>query len=213
MFVLCLPTDGQSIAIRLAKQIASTTDSLKRAISRFNAHPRDEYEGTVYHLPQSLQWQDVLDSEGLISVELSTYHAEARDTNLINKAIRANNMKQRAEEEIEMVKEDMKRAAKFYCTEHLLLHSQIDALQIVQTRYRNGCVNLLYHRLLQCECTLLQYSKNFEPYISFVYPPCSLISSMHIFNSSVHDRETAPESTCDVYETSSDCESESDGDI
>ena len=40
--------DGQSIAIRLAKQ---TTESLKRAVARFNNHPRDRFEGQVYQLP------------------------------------------------------------------------------------------------------------------------------------------------------------------
>ena len=94
MFVV-LPADGQSIAIRLAKQISSTTDNLKKAISRFNAHTRNEYEGRVYHLPQSLQWQDVIDSEGLITIELSTYPGVVKDTNLISKAIRAYNMKQK----------------------------------------------------------------------------------------------------------------------
>ena len=106
------------------------------------------------------------------------------------------------------MKEDMKRVVEFYSARLSLLHSQIDALQGVPTCYANGRVNLLYHCLLQCKCTLLQYSRNFEPYISFVHPSCSLISS---FNSCVHECNTSPENMCDVYETSSDSESESDG--
>ena len=110
---LFLPVDGQSIAIRLAKQISTTTENPKRAISRFNSHPTNEYEGAIYHLPRSLQWKKVTDTEGLVAVELSTLPDVTIDTDLVNKAIRAYHMKQRAEE-IVMVKEDMERAAEFY---------------------------------------------------------------------------------------------------
>ena len=53
-------TDGQSIATRLAKQISSTIDCLKRAVARYNSHPADEFEGKLYQLPQTLNWKDVL---------------------------------------------------------------------------------------------------------------------------------------------------------
>ena len=56
-------------------------------MSRFNSHPTDEYEGKIYHLPQSLQWQAVTDAEGLVAVELSTLPGVTIDTNLVNMAI------------------------------------------------------------------------------------------------------------------------------
>ena len=61
-----------SIAMRLAKQIASTNDTLKQTISRFNIHPRNEFEGTLYKLPESLHWQNIVDMEELVHAELST---------------------------------------------------------------------------------------------------------------------------------------------
>ena len=82
---IVLPADGQSIAIRLAKQISSTTDNSYL----FIAHTRDEQEGRVYHLPPSFLWQDVITN----TIELSTYPGIVRDTSLINKVIRAYNMK------------------------------------------------------------------------------------------------------------------------
>lgn len=69
-------SDGQKIALRLAKQIASTTESLKRAISRFNIHCRDPCEGTLYTLPETLHWKDIPDCEG-INFELRTQGGEA----------------------------------------------------------------------------------------------------------------------------------------
>ena len=171
--------DGQSIAIRLAKQIASTNDTLKRTISRFNIQPRDEFEGTLYKLPQSLHWQSVVDMEELVRVELSTNVCATVDIALLNRAVRALQLKQRAQEEIEIVKEDMRRSADFYTAEYMLLHAHLNEIRSrAQTRYNKGCMNLLCHRLLHCEITLAHFSKIFQSHISYAYPTCSLISSL-----------------------------------
>ena len=172
-------SDGQRIAVRLAKQIASTTESLKRAISKFNTHSRDPFEGTLYKLPQTIHWKDLSDCEG---VELRTQGGVAVDCDmpLLNSAVRTLQMKRRAQEEIEMVKEDMKRSADFYVAEHSLLHTHLSRIRgDAQTRYIKGCINLLCHRLLQCEIMLSTYSKTFQPHISYEYPACLLISDIH----------------------------------
>ena len=147
--------------MRLAKQIASTNDTLKRTILRFNIHPRDEFEGTLYKLPESLHWQNTVDMEELVRVELSTDAGTTVEIAVLNRAVRALQLKQRAQEEIEIVKEDMRRSANFYTTEHALLHAHLNEI----------------HRLLQCEITLAHFSTMFQPHISCAYPTYSLISS------------------------------------
>ena len=100
---------------------------------------------------------------------------------VLNRAVRALQLKQRAQEEIEIVKEDMKRSANFYTTEHALLHAHLNEIHNgAQTRYNKGCMNLLCHGLLQCEITLAHFSTMFQPHISYAYPTYSLISSLSL---------------------------------
>ena len=119
-------------------------------------------------------------------------------------------MKKRAEEEMAMAVDDMKNAAQFYATEHSQLHSHIDRLKVARTRYANGYLNLLYHRLFQCECTLQLYAQRFSLYFSFSYPTCSVIASL-CENDCIHSVDT-PHDITDVHESSSDPESDLDDD-
>ena len=145
--------------------------------------------------------------EGILSVDLSTRVGVTADAALLNKAVRALQMKQRAQEEIEMVKEDMKRSANFYTAEHSLLLAHLKIiLSGPQTTYSKGCTNLLSHRLLQCEITLTLFSKMFQPYISYEYPMCSLISSIHD-SSTLDTANIDDESPSPLSEDSSDSES------
>ena len=144
--------------------------------------------------------------EEILSVDLSTRVGVTADTALLNKADRAFQMKQRAQEEIEIVKEDMKRSANFYTAEHSLLLAHLKRiLSAPQTTYSKGCTNLLSHHLLQCEITLTLFSKMFQPYISYEYPMCSLISSIH--NSSTLDTANVDDESPPLSEDSSDSES------
>ena len=212
IYALCL--DGQSIAIRLAKQISSCTDCLKRAIARFNGHTTDEFEGKIYQLPVCLSWKDVIDPEGLISVEFSALPGARGDSNLLNRAIRAYYMKKRAEEEMTMAIDDMKRAAQFYATEHSQLNSHIERLKAVKTltRYTNGCLNLLSCRVFQCECTLQLYSQAFSTHISFLYPTCTLIPSM-LNDSHIYSCNTDQHDITESHESSPDPDTDSDEEI
>ena len=173
-------TDGQSIATRLAKQISSTIDCLKRAVARYNSHPADECEGKLYQLPQTLKWKDVIDSEGLLAVDLGALPGSTIEDCLLTRGIRAYHMKRRAEEETAIaVNDNMRCAAQIYSVEHSQIQSHIDRLKVVRTQYINGCLNLLNHRLFLCDCTLKLYSQTFSPYFSFSYPTCSFISSLY----------------------------------
>ena len=110
---------------------------------------------------------DNSDCEG---VELRTQGGVAVDCDmpLLNSAVQTLQMKRRAQEEVEMVKEDMKRSADFYVAEHSLLHTHLSRIRgDAQTRYIKGCINLLCHCLLQCEIMLSTYSKTLQPHISY----------------------------------------------
>ena len=54
---------------------------------------------------QAINWQNIVDLEGILCVDLSTRVGVTADAALLNKAVRALQMKQRAQEEIEIVKE------------------------------------------------------------------------------------------------------------
>ena len=118
-------------------------------------------------------------------------------------------MKKRAQEEIEMVKEEMKRSADFYVREHSLLHAHLSRIRgDTQSRYAKGCINLLHHRILHCEITLSIFSKTFQAHISYEYPTCSLISAVH--NCVDSDTDDVEDLSLSSSEDSSDGDSSSD---
>ena len=156
-----MPTaDGQSIAIRLAKRISSSTDSLKRALIKFNSMAPDMLEGTAYHLPEKHNWELVSNVERLISLEVNSIISQTTvPTELSAKIVRIYDMKRRAEEEVEMLQEEMSRVVDFYTSEHSLLEQHIDSLMsmVSLSHFQRGCLNLLHHRLLSCEVSLTNF--------------------------------------------------------
>lgn len=159
--------------------MTSTNDSLKQALSRFNGHSKDQYEGVIYKLPHNLCWKDVVDLEGMINLEISAT-AQGCDAELMARAARLMNMNERAKEEVEIVKQDMIRTATFYSQEHSLLTSYVEKLKCKpSTVYTRGCLTLLFHRLVLCEFTLAGCTKAFSPYISYSYPTSVTLSHFH----------------------------------
>jgi len=129
---------------------------LNKLFVDFNSHPKDQFEDTLYKLPQTLQWQTVLDLEQIVNVELSTNIEVPADMASPTKAVRVLQMKQRAQEEVYILKEDMRRCINFHTAEHSLLRVCLNRIHgDVQITYSRCCLNLLYHRLLQCEIALL----------------------------------------------------------
>lgn len=135
------------------------------------------------------------------------------DTPLLIRAVRVLQMKQRAEEEIEIVKEDMKRSADFHTAEHSLLCSHLNEMRSkTPTSYHKGCINLLCHRLLQCEITLNLYSKTFYTHISYEYPTNVLmLETQNSADSNSENFEDLPLSSSeDTSESDSSSESEAE---
>ena len=61
-------------------------------MTKFNTHCKDSFKGTLYTLPQSLQWKDLSNCEG---IELSTQDGVRvdKDIFLLNNAVRMLQMK------------------------------------------------------------------------------------------------------------------------
>lgn len=148
----CHISDGQSIATRLAKNISSTTSTLKRAISQFNGMCQDILEGSTYTLPRHLSWENVTNFEELTSLEV-TSHATSTTIpiDLWVKVVRASEMKRRAIEEQIVVRNEMQIFEDSVKEEHSLIQRNIVQSNAHLSQFQQGCLNLLYHRLLFCE--------------------------------------------------------------
>ena len=88
----------------------------------------------------------------------------------IRKAIDDLNLKARAEEEIELLKEEMSSTIEFYKAEHITLVEHIEAcsiqLRMSESLYTKGCINLLKHRLLLCELMLQKAEQAFSSHLA-----------------------------------------------
>lgn len=121
----------------------------------------DMLEGTAYHLPDKLNWEVVSNVERLTAVEVNSVVSQTTvPTELSAKIVRICDMKRRAEEEVEMLQEEMSRIVDFYTSEHSLLEQHIDSLMSTTSpsRFQQGCLNLLQHRLLSFEVSLTSFA-------------------------------------------------------
>lgn len=98
-------------------------------------------------------------------------------TELSGKIVRAFDMKKRAEEKVEIMHQEISQIADFYTKEHLILKQHIDRLNSSDlfSCFNQGCLNLLYHRLLSCEVSLTNFSNCVSHYHSVHIPKLSLI--------------------------------------
>ena len=71
-------------------------------------------------------------------------------------------MATRAEEEISLLKEEMIRVGNFHTKKHNQLRKLIDCFltsELGLSSYQKGCLNLLFHQLLTCEVTILNFAE------------------------------------------------------
>ena len=124
----------------------------------------DILEGTSYRLPERLNWELVANVEMLTSLEVhSIVTSPTMPTELSAKIARAVDMKKRAEEDLRILKEEICQIVDFYTREHSLIKQHIDHfLKSTDSLscFKQGCLNLLYHRLLSCEITLTHFSRS-----------------------------------------------------
>lgn len=141
----------------------------------------DILEGTAYHLPDKLNWEVVTNTERLTTSEMNSMSSETASapTEILAKIVRAHDMKSRASEEVEILKKEMSRVVEFYSKEHSLLMQHIDCLNTTDSLpvFQQGCLNLLYHRLLLCEKILVHLSSLFSHHHNLSIPKLSLFTS------------------------------------
>lgn len=162
--------DGQSIATRLSRRITLTHESLRKALTKYNKMPTDTYEGSLYHLPRTLSWETVSNLEELTSVEVNcTIGNNAVPVETLLPAVRLMNILSRSEEEERIIHKEMINVASFYLNENSIIRHSIGELKS-QSAYNRGCANLLHHRLLLNEMTLVTLSKCASLYNKFKLP-------------------------------------------
>ena len=105
--------------------------------------------------------------------------SETVPTEVLAKIVRAHDMKRRASEEVEILKKEMSRVVEFYSKEHSLLKQHTDCLNTTDSLsvFQQGCLNLLYHRLLLCEKILVHLSSLFSHHHNLTIPKLSLLTS------------------------------------
>ena len=128
--------------------------------------PRDTLEGTVYFLPATLQWETITDMEELSTLEFSSFANAATVKILIavwSKVIRASSLVKKASEEEEMVVSELAMMNERLIDEHSLVLRNIQQKKTcTPSNYVQGCLNLLYRRLLLCETALLCFSEKVQ---------------------------------------------------
>ena len=214
MFIAIPVLDGQSIATRLAKKICSSTISLKRAISRFNGMPQDVFEGVAYVLLHTLQWETVSDMEELSMLEITSFSNTSTTRipiDVWSKEIRASNMVKRATEEEDIVIKELVNMNERLIKEHSLVLFNIEQTKLcAHSNYIQGCLNLLYRRLLLCEISLLSFSENVclhhKPVIpNLIFLNSCMYKDLSVLNSDDqhHDLQLGPDSV-----SSDECDSD-----
>ena len=172
-------SDGQAISTRLCKQITSTTSLLRRSINRFNGVVRDPFEGSSYLLPQTLSWESAADLDTLRTWEIVSRcpHSFSLPAKTVRQLIDDLNLKNRAVEEIRLLKEEMLSVVDFYSEEHKSLQQQLVVCenQSDKSRYTQGCIILLKHRLLSCELMLKNAEMHFSSFIAIPDLPSFIV--------------------------------------
>ena len=125
---------------------------------------RDVFEGVAYALPHTLQWETVSDMEELSMLEITSFSNTSTTRipiDVWSKVIRASNMVKRATEEEDIVMKELVNMNERLIKEHSLVLFNIEQTKLcAHSNYIQGCLNLLYRRLLLCEISLFSFSKN-----------------------------------------------------
>lgn len=143
--------------------------------------PQDILEGTAYVLPRTLQWETVINMEELSTLEISSFANTSTikiPISVWSKLIRSSNMVKRATEEEEMVMKELVTMNERLIYEHSLVLKYIKQTKsCAHSDYVQGCLNLLYRRLLLCETAVLYFSENVHSLHKAVTPNLILLKN------------------------------------
>ena len=92
------------------------------------------------------------------------------------------------------MREEISRTVDFYTKEHSLLEQHIDRLNSTDSLscFKQGCLNLLSHRLLSCEITLTNFVNAVSYHQSVHLPKLSLIVDDDSYGCSLFDSGSMP---------------------
>ncbi len=142
----------------------------------------DALEGNVYSLPRCLSFDIVKNLEELSSLEMSSLLSEPASDVSISlwvKVVWEVNLIRRATEEEETVMNELKAIERCLKEEHSLIQhhlSSVSETEVYSASFRTGCVHLLKRKLLQCEASLLNFSKTVSKYHTVALPLLELFS-------------------------------------
>ena len=123
--LICFYLDGQAIAVKLSKQITKATESMRKTIASHNA----------IHGASSLNFDLVKDPSCELYANLqSCPHTEHVVPNATRRmAIELHCLRERCEEEIELVTSEMNRLQAFYLKQNSILDSAISEEATTET--------------------------------------------------------------------------------
>ncbi|KAI8493215.1 hypothetical protein Bbelb_292190 [Branchiostoma belcheri] len=151
--------DGQAIAIKLSNQLKSINSKLEKTISRYNSlmwPPQDSV------FPPSIDIVEARDPYWTVYLNLDMSYRGEGDIpySLLRKAIDARNLKLRAQEEIQMVKAEMREVILHFIRQDEEMRHAIDSHEKLGERA------VLTERTIKLQQRLKFAAKLFGPYVS-----------------------------------------------
>lgn len=125
--------DGQSIAIRLSKQLTKISLAMKKCVLSYNARSGNE---------ETLSFEDVKDPTGVVFDEFSSsLTADSIPLSVKRKLVDMMLLKYRCKEEIALVKEEMLRFQRFHYLQKTLISEHLRSLE--PSCFNRGLCSLL----------------------------------------------------------------------
>ncbi|XP_066300346.1 uncharacterized protein [Branchiostoma lanceolatum] len=172
--------DGQSIATKLSNQLKSINGKLEKTINRYNNLMWPTQHGSIF--PPSIEIAEARDPYWTRYLDLDVSYRGEGDIpySLLRKAIDALNLKQRAQEEIQMVKTEMREVLLHFIRQDEVVRGA------VENHEKLGERAALIERTIKLQQRLQLAARLFRPHISSMP---ELPTSLHPVNGS--DRYTA----------------------
>ncbi|XP_078684926.1 uncharacterized protein LOC144918245 [Branchiostoma floridae x Branchiostoma belcheri] len=163
--------DGQAIALKLSRQITSASNKLSKAIEAYNTIP---WSPQSAEFPSSLHFSEASDPTWSTYQMLGPSMSEpGLPYSLKRKAIDAINMKERAVEERQLIKEEMGRVWDHFIEEH---DHTAEAVRHCQERVSMEAEQaMLLQHMIRLEKRLFEMHEIFKQYIALPDPPSSHI--------------------------------------
>ncbi|XP_035690811.1 uncharacterized protein LOC118425820 isoform X2 [Branchiostoma floridae] len=118
--------DGQAISLKLARQLTTTNTKLQKTVDEYNA-VATQWEPKHPNFPVSIQFREATDPswQTYLCLDPNMLEEPGLPRSVQRRAIEHLNLLQRAEEEVEMVRQEMKDVFNHFQTERELVEAEI----------------------------------------------------------------------------------------